>query len=39
MPWLSCAKYYMKHCSDYHILEKRTKQIDSFDMDNGIKLR
>lgn len=33
------CKVLYKYCSDNHILEKRTKQSDSFDTDNVMKLR
>lgn len=36
---VSLCEVLSKHLSDNHILEKRTKQMHSFDMDNVMKLR
>lgn len=33
------CKVLYKYLSDNHILEQQSKQIDSFDMDNAMKLR
>lgn len=36
---VSLCKALYKHLSDNHILEKKPKQMDSFDMANVMKLR
>lgn len=36
---VSLCKVLYKHLSDNHVLEKRIKQMDSFDMANVMKLR